>query len=122
MEGPPDGSAVWMMSVLVPDGFGDDLEKVLSLRVLLIGERLLQDVVDGTDVEAFEDSTFRLFRPFVTDKNVRHGNGRSFEVILSQNVDHFVTEFVDVLRTIFLLRLFEKASPFGLRISFFIFL
>ena len=68
MEGPPDGSAVWMMSVLVPDGFGDDLEKVLSLRVLLIGERLLQDVVDGTDVEAFEDSTFRLFRPLLPTK------------------------------------------------------
>ena len=82
MEGPPDGSAIWMMSVLVPDRLRDDLEKVLSLRVLLIGECLLQDVVDGADVETFEDSTFRLFRPFVADKNVRHGDGRSFEVIL----------------------------------------
>ena len=78
----PNGSSVVLMSVLVSDGLCDDLEEVLSLRVLLIGERLLQHVVDGADVEAFQDSTFSLFRTFVADENVGRGDGRRFEVVL----------------------------------------
>jgi len=86
-----------LMSVLVSDGLCDDLEEVLSLRVLLIGEGLLQDVVDGADVKALQDSPLRLFGSFVADEDVGGGDGRRFEVVLPEDVDHFVAKLVDVL-------------------------
>ena len=100
----PDGASVMMMlmrlvrmPVLVPDGLGDDLEEVLGLGLLLIGEGLLQHRVDRADVEALQDPSLGLLRPLVADEHVRDRNRRRLEVVLPQDVDHLVPELVDVL-------------------------
>ena len=85
------------MAVLVADGLGDDLEEVLSLGLLLIGECFLQDGVDGGDVESLHDSSLGLFGPLIAHEDVRDGHGGRLEVVLTQDVDHFVPELVDVL-------------------------
>ena len=80
---PYRAAMIIMVTVLISDGFCNNFEKVLSLSILLISKSLLQNIVDRTDVEAFEDSSLCLFRTFITDKSVIDGDGWSFEVIFS---------------------------------------